>query len=213
MFVKFSDLKKILSVNSFLIFVFAIFVNIANVNASIPDSTALLIIDTQNFYFEGGKLPLENPIEASLNAKKLLEKFRKDSQLVIHIQHTPTKTVADMKQYDIHENVKPLATEKVIQKHFANSFRDTELLEFLKKNNIKRIVICGMQTHMCVEAATRAAEDYGFECILVEDACATRQLKYEDKTISAKDIHFGVIAALSQGYAKIFSTEKFLKNY
>lgn len=38
---------------------------------------ALIIIDIQNDYFENGALELVNPIEASLNAGKVLEHFRK----------------------------------------------------------------------------------------------------------------------------------------
>jgi len=178
----------------------------------IGDSTALLIIDIQNFYFENGKLPLVGSVEASLKAKQILEKFRTDKRLVVHIQHMPTTEVKDMNQYEIHANVKPLENEKVFQKHFANSFRETGLLEYLKKMGIKRLVICGMQTHMCVEAATRAATDYGFECILIEDACATRNLTFENKTILAKDVHLGVLAALSGTYAKIVTVEKFVQS-
>jgi nicotinamidase-related amidase len=40
----------------------------------------------------------------------------------------------------------PLKTEKVITKNFPNSFRDTELLDYLKENDISKLVICGMMT-------------------------------------------------------------------
>ena len=36
---------------------------------------ALLIIDVQNDYFEGGKMELQNPSEALKNIKRLLAKF------------------------------------------------------------------------------------------------------------------------------------------
>ena len=42
------------------------------------------------------------------------------------------------------------------------------------KTGAENLVIVGMQTHMCLEAATRAAHDLGFECVVVGDACATR---------------------------------------
>jgi nicotinamidase-related amidase len=48
---------------------------------------------------------------------------------------------------------------------------------YLVSLKVKRLVICGMQTQMCVEATTRAAYDLGFKCIVVEDACATRNPK------------------------------------
>ena len=67
-----------------------------------------------------------------------------------------------------------------------------------------------MQTHMCVEALTRAAADYGYKCTIIQDACATRTLKFNDKTVCAEDVHFSTLAAL-KSYAEIIDTESFLK--
>ena len=169
--------------------------------------TALLIIDVQYFYFPGSGYALVNPEAASLNAKKLLKKFREKKSLVIHVRHNAKKGA------EIHENVKPIKGEKVISKNSVNSFKDTDLLEYLKEHQVQRLVICGMMTHMCVEAATRAAHDFGFECILVHDACTTRALKFKDKTISAEDVHYSTISSLSGYYAKVIDTETFLKQY
>ena len=166
--------------------------------------TALLIIDVQNFYFPGGSVPLVNPEPAGLNAQKILKKFREKKSIVIHVKHNAKSGAG------IHANVKPVKGEKVISKDYANSFRDTDLLECLNRHQVKRLVIVGMQTHMCVEAATRAASDLGFECILVHDACATRALKFKDKTISAEDVHYSTLSTLSRTYTKVIDTKTFL---
>jgi len=63
---------------------------------------------------------------------------------------------------------------------------------------------------MCVEAATRAASDLGFKCILVHDACATKDLTFGDKVIKAEDVHYSTLVTL-KNYAKVQSTEEFLK--
>ncbi|MDH5466180.1 MAG: cysteine hydrolase [Candidatus Aminicenantes bacterium] len=167
--------------------------------------TALLLIDIQNFYFPGGRIPLMNPEDASLNARTLLKLFREKKLLVIHIRHNAQSGS------EIHENVKPLKTEKVISKNDVNCFKDTELLDYLKEHGVKRLVICGMMTHMCVEAAVRAAHDFGFECLVVQDACATRALKYKDREIPAEAVHYSTLATLSGYYAKVTDTETFLK--
>jgi nicotinamidase-related amidase len=83
---------------------------------------ALLIIDIQNDYFEGGANPLVGSLEASVNAKALLEKFRKKSLPVIHVQHFSTRAgstffMPHTKGVEIHENVKSIDGEKVIAKH------------------------------------------------------------------------------------------------
>jgi nicotinamidase-related amidase len=166
--------------------------------------TALLIIDVQDFYFPGGSVPLVNPEPASFNAQKILKKFRKKNLIVIHVRHNAKSGAG------IHANVKPVNGEKVISKDYANSFKDTDLLEYLNEHQVKRLVIVGMQTHMCVEAATRAASDLGFECILVHDACATRALKFKDNVISAEDVHYSTLSSLSRTYAKVIDTKTFL---
>lgn len=169
-----------------------------------PGKTALLIIDVQNFYFPGGGYDLVNPEPASLNAAKLLKKFRHEKNLIIHIRHN-AKSKAD-----IHENVKPLEGEKIISKNHVNSFRDTDLLKYLEEHNINRLVICGMMTHMCVEAATRAGSDFGFKCTVVHDACATRALTFNNKTVSAEDVHYSTLNTLTS-YAKVVDTKTALK--
>jgi len=167
-------------------------------------STALLLIDIQYFYFPGAKQPLSHPEEASLNARKLLTHYRETNQPVIHVRHN-AKTGGE-----IHENVAPLDSEKVITKNFVNSFRETDLLSFLREHEIQHLVICGMMTHMCVEAAVRAAADYGFDVTLVEDACATRALQYGEATVSAEEVHASTLASLSGYYARVTDTETFL---
>jgi nicotinamidase-related amidase len=152
--------------------------------------TALLIIDIQDFYFPGGKSALVEPVKAADNAAKLLDHFRKEKMLVIHVRHNAEQGGK------INDIVKPLPEEKVFSKDEVNCFAGTDLEEYLKTNKTDTLVICGMQTHMCVEAATRAAKDLGFKCILIHDACATKDLKFGDKVIKAEDVHFSTLATL-----------------
>jgi len=172
-----------------------------------PVKTALLIVDIQKFYFPGDGPGLYHAEEASLAAKEVLKIFRDRKQLVVHVRHKSTKG------FDIHPNVAPLQDEKVITKEEVNSFYKTDLLDYLKKNNINRLVIIGMQTQMCLEGAVRAAHDYGFECTVVGDACATRDIKFGDKTIKAEDVQIAVLATITDGrYAKVIDLKEFREN-
>jgi nicotinamidase-related amidase len=168
--------------------------------------TALLIIDIQNFYFPGEGPGLVHAEEASVAAREVLLIFREKQQMVIHIRHKSSKG------FEIHQNVAPIAGEKVITKEEVNSFQKTDLLDYLKTNGITRLVIIGMQTQMCLEAAVRAAHDFGFECFVVGDACATRDLKFGDKMVKAEDVQTAVLATIMNGgYAKITHVGKFRK--
>jgi nicotinamidase-related amidase len=169
-------------------------------------NTALIIIDIQNFYFSEGSLPLFEPKKAAKNAAKLLAIFRDNNMTVIHVRHNARSGS------EIHELVAPIEGQKIISKDKANSFIGTDLLDYLNNNKIENLIICGMQTHMCLEAVTRAASDYGFNCTVIEDACTTRDLKFGETTIIAKDVHYLTLNTLKGTYATIKTTEEFIQN-
>ncbi len=152
-------------------------------------------------------MPLVGPEAASGNAAKILEKFRAEGRLVIHVGHNARNGTG------FHASVAPIDGEKVFFKDEVSAFNGTDLLSHLKERKVQRLVIAGMQTHMCVEAAVRAAYDLGFECILVEDACATRNLKYKGRETAAADVHASTLATLDRNYATVVDTETFLASF
>lgn len=179
------------------------------------NKTALLIIDIQNDYFQGGAYPLVNPNEASENASRLLNKFRDNQDLVVHVQHIAIQPGAAFflpktEGANIHEDVYPEPGEKIITKHAPNSFHDTDLLYYLKFEQITHLVICGMMTQICVDSTVRAAKDYGFEITLIADACATLDLEFQGETIPAKSVQSSFISALQFFYAEVMTTNQYL---
>ena len=179
--------------------------------------TCLMLIDLQNDYFPGGSMELADIGAAAANARRLLDEFRKREAPVIHIQHIAARSGAtfflpDTSGAEINRQVGPRADEIVVVKNFPNSFRDTPLLEILKQHNISDIVICGAMSHMCIDATVRAAFDWGFTCMVAEDACATRNLTFQDKTIHASEVHAAFMAALSGSYATVRSTGAIIEN-
>lgn len=169
---------------------------------------ALLLIDIQNDYFPKGAVELDGSTEAGRLAGAILKHFRDNHLLVVHIQHISIRPGAtfflpDTEGVLFHETVRPLPGETVIQKYYPNSFRETMLLDHLKKKQVGHLTIGGMMTHMCVDATVRAAFDYGFACIVLHDACATRALTFGGQTIPAAHVHGAFLAALGAVYARI----------
>ena len=176
-------------------------------------TTALILIDIQNDYFPGGKMELAGSVEASQRAARLLAFFRDAHLPLVHIQHISTRPTAtfflpNTEGVKTHMNVAPREGEPLFQKHYPNSFRETPLLDYLKRAGIERVVIAGMMTHMCVDATTRAAVDLGFHCLIAEDACATRALTHASKTVRAEDVHRAFLAALDGTYGKVMRAEE-----
>lgn len=177
--------------------------------------TALIIVDLQNDYFDGGKFPLVGTDAAAANAAKLIETFRNKGDLVVHIRHESTESDAGFfapgtEGANIHAAVAPNADEAVVVKHAINAFQGTDLKALLDGKKIEDVVIAGAMSHMCVDAVTRAAADYGFRTTVVHDAVATRDLEFGGKTVPAADVHTAFMSALAFGYASVVSTEAYL---
>lgn len=178
--------------------------------------TALLLVDIQNDYFPNGKMELRNADEASEYAKRILQHFRETNQPIFHIQHVSMPENAafflpNTEGVHIHESVRPFQQETVILKHFPNSFRETSLLQELQNLQIEQVVVCGMMTHMCIDATVRAAFDFGFTCTVVHDACATKDLIFKNVSIPAVYIHNTILASLNDVYAEVISGAEFLQ--
>jgi nicotinamidase-related amidase len=180
----------------------------AYTNEAYDVKTGLVLVDIQNDYFPGGSMELVSMQSAAETAADVLARFRERKDPVYHIQHLSVRPGATFfipgtQGAETHASVAPVDAEPVIQKNFPNSFRDTALLDTLRGDAVEHIVICGAMSHMCIDATTRAAFDLGFSCTVVSDACATRDLQFEGRTIAARDVHAAFMAALSVPYASV----------
>src|SRR5688572_26982916 len=176
---------------------------------------ALVLIDIQNDYFPGGKWTLSGINAAADNAARLLAAARAAGDLVVHVRHEFPSADAPFfapgsQGAKIHPKVHGLDGEPVVLKHHVNSFRETDLKAILDRNGIEEVVICGAMSHMCVDAGTRAASDLGYRCVVVHDACATRDQEFEGVVVPAAEVHAAFMAALRFGYARLISTEEYL---
>lgn len=176
---------------------------------------ALLVIDIQNDYFPGGTWALESMERRAGNAALVLEYFRKQEELVVHIRHENGKDapffVPGTDGAKINEIVLPKPGELKILKNQVNSFLGTNLKETLDDHGISDLVVVGSMSHMCIDAAVRAASDFGFKVTLLEDACATRDLEFGETIVKAEDVHAAFMSALGFAYANVVTTESFLK--
>jgi len=176
---------------------------------------ALILIDIQNDYFEGGKWTLEGMDSATANAARVLSAARKAGDKVIHVRHefgsddapffAPGSTGAR-----IHTLVQPLAGEAVVLKHQVNAFLDTDLKAQLDEADIEQVTLVGAMSHMCIDAAARASSDFGYATTVIHDACATRDQSFEGQSIAAAQVHAAYMAALAFAYASVVSTEQYL---
>jgi nicotinamidase-related amidase len=182
---------------------------------NVMSKTVLIIVDLQNDYFQGGKWELEGTEAASINAAKLLKCFRENRWPIIHIRHEfPTTDapffVPNSNGAKAHSSVQELVGETVVIKNQINSFRDTNLKEIIDKLKVDSVLICGAMSHMCIDAITRAANDFGYKCAVAHDACATLGLEFKGVKVPARQVHAAFMAALAFAYANVASTNELL---
>lgn len=83
------------------------------------------------------------------------------------------------------------ATVELVKQHFSEvtpifektafcAVKEEGFLEKIKSFGKKQIVICGIETHICVHQTAAALINEGFEVFVAKDACASRN-KYEFK--------------------------------
>lgn len=176
---------------------------------------AVIVVDIQNEYFSSGKLPLVNIEQAAANAARVIDAARQKSDLLVHIHHEFPDPNAPLftpgsDGVNIHESVTPKGDERVILKHYPNSFLKTPLKETLDAAGIEDVVVIGAMSHMCIEATTRAASDFGYKVTVLEDACATMDLAFNGVTVPAAQVHATAMAALAFAYASVQSTSAYV---
>ena len=178
-------------------------------------NTALLVIDVQNDYFADGNMPLHQPEIALQHINQLEQHFKENQQPIIYIQHVQLEAtrsffIKDTEGVDLHAGLDITADSMIIEKHFPNSFFQTDLKQLLDQFNVDKLIITGMMTHMCVDATTRAAKELGYDTIVVADATATRDLSFAGYNLNAETVQQVLLATL-QMLSQISNTQEVLK--
>lgn len=175
---------------------------------------ALMVIDVQNDYFEGGAMTLVHPEQALHHIQQLERWFLAQNLPIIYIQHINSAQASffrpDTNGAELHSELQLQRNSIILQKHKPNSFLATDLDQILQQLSVNQLVITGMMTHMCIDSTTRAATELGYQPILIADATATRDLHFNDQLTSARDVQTAFLAALSN-FATIQKTHQFIQ--
>jgi nicotinamidase-related amidase len=126
---------------------------------------ALIIIDIQNDYFPGGKWTLDGADQAADNAARLLAAARQRGDLVVHVRHEFDSADAPFfapgsQGAAIHAKVEPLPASRWCSSTRSTAFLGTNLKHTLDQHDVEALTIAGSMSHMCIDAATRAAADW-----------------------------------------------------
>lgn len=85
----------------------------------------------------------------------------------------------------------PVTGELVLQKTTAGTLSSTDLDTHLSNLEVRSVVVCGVNTDVCVGQTARELADRGYDVVLVEDGCATLSLDAHQATLEMFGAVFG----------------------
>jgi nicotinamidase-related amidase len=135
-------------------------------------NTALLVVDVQQGVVEGA--PERDAVVANIG--RLVDKARQEDVPVVWVQHSDEGLEHGSDQWQIVPELRPDAAEPLIQKHYGDSFEDTELESVLSQLAVGRLVVTGAQTDACIRSTLHGAFVRGYDATLVSDAHTTEDL-------------------------------------
>ena len=101
------------------------------------------------------------------------------------------------KGHDIIPELYPEKGEPVIDKPGKGSFYGTDLELILKAQEIETLVVMGVTTEVCVHTTVREANDRGFHCIVISDACASFFEDFHDTALRMITAQSGIFGSVT----------------
>jgi nicotinamidase-related amidase len=137
---------------------------------------ALIIIDMQVGILDAPDFPIFQAQQLIDNINHLIEKARRKDALIIFIRHTEAMgSPLEIHQpgWQISPDLHPQSNDLVIDKYTPDSFYKTSLRDILDQQDIKHLIITGVQSEYCIDTTCRTAFTLGYETTLIEDGHST----------------------------------------
>ncbi|MCB5173727.1 MULTISPECIES: cysteine hydrolase family protein [Microvirga] len=145
------------------------------------------------------------------NGLALIEAWRSRGLPIIHVRHdsvTPGSTLAPGQPGNaFRPGFGPKGGEALVTKGVNSAFIGTDLDLRLKRLGVRKVVVFGITTDMCVSTTVRTGANLGYEMVLVEDACDCFDLP--DGTggvVPARESHRAHVATLRYEFAQVATT-------
>jgi len=177
--------------------------------------SALLLIDVQNAFFhpQGESFYPEAPqVLPALEA--LLQRAREQQRLVIHVAdihraghpdfestRLPRHGQDDSFDARFYQGFGPrpdVPGEIVLHKRRFSAFFATDLDLLLREHGIRRLVVAGVKTNVCVRASVQDGFGLGYACLVVKDATNSNRAHLAAAALEDMGRYMGWTGSLAQ---------------
>ena len=136
----------------------------SSANKLLPKVNALVVIDIQEKIIK----PIFNKDSIIKNVKKLINAYQILEENIIFSEQNPLKLGTTIPE------LLPKARFKKIEKMEFSLANRKEFLKELENKQITNLLVCGIETHICIQQTVIDCLQIGFEVILISDAMSSR---------------------------------------
>ncbi len=145
------------------------------------NNTVLLVVDIQKGITDERLYEFDKFVS---NVTALIEAARNNNTEVIYVRHDDGENSgfsAGDDAFEIYEAIAPLPGEKIFDKKVNSALHEnTGLLTYLENQNVRRLIVTGLQTDFCIDATVKSAFEHGFEVIVPQGCNSTKENRYVD---------------------------------
>ena len=176
------------------------------------DRTALVVIDMQNsFLHPDGENFYPAAPEVIAPIRTLIEAAAASGISIVHVCDRHREGFADFEQIrlpvhcvtggfnaEFFDGFGPQGRprEITITKRRYSAFFATDLALFLQEQGIRRVILCGVKTNVCVRATATDAFANGHEVVLVREATNSNRAHLAEASLEDVDRYIGKVVDL-----------------
>ncbi|MFD9356214.1 cysteine hydrolase family protein [Streptomyces sp. NPDC060031] len=189
-----------------------------NTEIDIAANSALLVIDVQKGFDDASFWGPRNNPAAEANIAALMDAWQETGRPVVLVRHAsrPGSVLApDQPGHAFKDLVAERAGREslLITKTVNSAFYGTpDLADWLTAQDVRQLVVVGIQTNMCVETTARMGGNLGYEVLVPLDATHTFDLAGPDGLHLTADQLATATAVNLQGgsFARVVTTDALL---
>lgn len=192
----------------------------ARTELQIAPNAALIVIDVQQTFDDHGYWGNRDNPDAESNILRLVDHWKDRGLPLVMVTHTSTRPESTFHPDRTSSQLKPfladtkptLAVTKTVNSSFLGS---PDLAGWLTANGIEQVVLCGIQTNMCVETTARMSGNLGFSTVMAIDACHTFDLQGPDgSVIKAAELSKTTATNMFGGdFAEVVTTQTIMESF